>query len=107
MRDACVEQRGGSRELVVCGDERPPAVEDRDTRCSEALERPQARLDPVERREDVETAERDVAGTEAGNRLRGRNDRAEAGGCGGGAGGHDGGGGPFRGSFGGPPPKRR
>ena len=78
MRDARVEQRGGGRQLVVRGDERAAAVEDGDARRGEALERPETRLDPVERRQDVEASERDVAGAQARDRLGRRDDCAEA-----------------------------
>src|SRR5581483_11762638 len=69
---------GGGRELVVRGDERPAAVQDAHARGGQTLERPEARLDPLEALEDVEAAERDVAAREPGERLRRRQHGAEA-----------------------------
>ena len=65
MRHARREQRGRGRELVVRGDEGAPPVQHGHAERVEPVERPQARLDAVERRQDVEAAERDVAAAEA------------------------------------------
>ena len=54
-------QRGRGRELVVRRDERAASVEHGHARRFEPLERPEAGLDAVERRQDVEPSERDVA----------------------------------------------
>ena len=70
-------ERGG--ELVVRGRERAGVVQDLDPRLGEAVERPEARLDPVERLPYVEPAEDDVAVLQARDALRRRQDAAELG----------------------------
>ena len=61
MRDAGGEQRVGGRELVVCGDERAVPVEHGHAERVEPVERREAWFDSVERRQDVEASERNVA----------------------------------------------
>src|SRR4051812_15458355 len=77
VRDAGDGERLGGGEPVVCGGEYVASVEDGDAAALEDVERPEPRLDPVERRQDVEAAESDVARLEPGDGLGGRQDRAE------------------------------
>ena len=71
MRQARGCERARRRELVVGGDERAAFVQHRDAERCEPVERPEAGLDAVERPEDVEATERDVAGRESLQRLCG------------------------------------
>ena len=68
LQDAC------RQELVVRGEERAGAVERADALGRERPELPEAVVDTVEGRQDVEPAERRIAWRQLGERVGGRQD---------------------------------
>ena len=79
VRQPRLREDGGRRELVVRSGERAPPVQDRHPALLQQVERPEAGLDPVERPQDVQPAECDVARPQPGHRLRRCEPRAETG----------------------------